>query len=173
MVAKIARHKIGADREKEKAISNIIEKARAAGENLLQAVQHDADAFNDYLDALRLPADTAEKQQIRSDKIQKTLARAIEVPCQTALDCFAAMQAAGEIAALGSFSTITDAAAGCKIAFAGVRISLWNVTVNLKYVTNLEYVKKMSEQCAKLLENSRTLHQENEKMIEARLAGMP
>ena len=68
--------------------------------------------------------------------------RAIEVPYQTAITSFDAMQAAREMVETGLAASITDAAVGCQIAMVGVRGGLWNVMVNLKGVQDPPYVKK-------------------------------
>ena len=165
MVAKIAQHKIGEIPEKENVISRLVEKAHAAKDKLLQAAGDDAEAFHAYLAALRLPSLTSDEQNFRAQNIQLALKRAIDVPYQTALVSFEAMQVAHEIALQGPLSTITDAAIGCEMAFVGVRGSLWNVGANLKHVKNPDYVQSMRGQCAILLENAQKLRLKNEKMI--------
>jgi glutamate formiminotransferase / formiminotetrahydrofolate cyclodeaminase len=172
MAAKIAQHKPGADSEKEKASSCIVEKAQAAKEKLLQSVDDDAEAFNAYLEALRLPSQIAAERDFRMHKIQAALKQAIEVPYQTAIAGFEAMQAAHEIALQGPSAAMPDAAAGCEIAFAGIRASLWNIIANLKHVEDPDFAKLMRGRCAMLLENATKLRQKNEKMIDEKLAEM-
>jgi formiminotetrahydrofolate cyclodeaminase len=153
--------------------SRIAETAKTAKEKLLRTIDEDAAAYNAYLHALRLPANSTEDAEFRARKIQEALQQAIEVPYQTALAGFEAMQAAHEIARQSPPAILTDAAAGCEVAFAGVIISLWNISANLKHVKDLDYANRMHRQCASLLQNALKLRQENEILIGQKLAIMP
>jgi glutamate formiminotransferase/formiminotetrahydrofolate cyclodeaminase len=168
MVANIEHHKID-DGEMEKIISCLAEKAQAAKEKLLQAVDDDAEAYNAYLEALRLPSDTTQEKAFRAKKIQDSLKQAVEVPYQTSLASFEAMQVAYDIAQQGHATLSTDAAVGCEIAFIGVRGSIWNVAANLKEIEDPQYVMTMRDRCAMLLEKAKQLRQKNESMIDEKL----
>ena len=106
--------------------------AQRLKDELLAAVAADADAFNAYLEALRMPAGTPQEKQLRERKVQEGLKQAVEVPYQTALAGYEAMQAAREMALHGLAASTTDAAVGCEIAYIAVRGGTWNVLVNLK-----------------------------------------
>ena len=170
MAAKIAEHKPTAGREKQAILARIAERAQTAHETLLQAVEDDAEAFRAYLDARRLPAKTADEQELRARQVETTLRQAIEVPYRTALTAFEAMQLAHEMAVQGAPVALTDAAVGCEIAFAAVRGSLWNVAANLEQIDDSDHTHKMRDQCADLLENARKLNQENGMLIDETLA---
>ena len=54
-------------------------------------------------------------------------------------------------ARLGKVVSITDAAVGAQMAYAGVRGGVWNVVINLKDITDAAYVADMQAQCSSLL----------------------
>ena len=146
MVANITHHKTN-DAEKLKLLVAVAEKAQAIKDKLLAAVDEDTEAFNAYLEALRLPADTPEQKQLRTEKMQAGLTIAVNVPYQTAVLSFEAMQAAREMVHHGLAASLTDAAVGCEIAFAGVRGGIWNVLTNLPQITDRRFVEEKRQQC--------------------------
>ncbi len=134
------------------------------------AVDDDTDAFNAYLQALRLPSETPEQQQLRAEKMQAGLRFAVDVPYQTAKLSFEAMGLARSMAEHGLAASMTDAAVGCEIAFAGVRGGIWNVLTNLPQITDRQYVADMQRQFAKLLAEARKVLQETSASVDGKLA---
>ena len=57
----------------------------------------------------------------------------------------------------GNPNCITDALMGFTIAFAGVRGGIWNVLINLKDITDADFVAEMRPTCAKLLDSASAL----------------
>jgi glutamate formiminotransferase/formiminotetrahydrofolate cyclodeaminase len=168
MVANITHHKT-ADGAARQQLAALAEKTQQLKERLLRAVDEDAAAFDAYLQALRLPAESPQEQQHRRQRVQEGLKQAIEVPYQTALAAFEAMQAAGEMVRLGLPASMTDAAVGCQAAFVGVRGGVWNVLVNLKGIHDPPYAQQMRRQCAELLQKATTLLAENAAEVDGRL----
>ncbi|MCC6126221.1 MAG: glutamate formimidoyltransferase [Pirellulales bacterium] len=173
MAAKIARRKTGGDRERDDALSRLVETALAAEAKLLQSVDDDAEAYRAYLDAKRMPAPTANERELRTRKIQDALKRTIDVPYRTALAGIEAMQAARDAARYGPPAVAADAALGCETAFVCVRGSLWNIAANLKQIDDPEYVERIQAQSAALLENAQNLRRENENVFHATLGLLP
>ncbi len=169
MVANITHHKTN-DPEKSKLLLTVAEKAQAVKEKLLAAVDDDTDAFNSYLQAMRLPSDTPEQQRHRTGKMQDGLRIAVDVPYQTAANSFEAMELARTMAEHGLAASLTDAAVGCEVAFAGVRGGIWNVLTNLPDITDRQYVEQMQRQCADLLAEARKVSQETSELVDAKLA---
>jgi glutamate formiminotransferase/formiminotetrahydrofolate cyclodeaminase len=173
MVANITYGKIaGIDREKEKIVLRIAEKAQSIKDRLLKAVDEDADAFNAYLEAMRLPANTPEEKQLREAKMQDGIKQAVNVPYRTALESYEAMQVAHEIVLAGNVASVTDGAVGCDIAFSGVRGGIWNVLINLKDVKDSSFVGDMRNKCDILLKQAETLLQNNGAYVDQKLAEM-
>jgi glutamate formiminotransferase/formiminotetrahydrofolate cyclodeaminase len=109
------------------------------------------------MDARRLPANTPEEQAHREATMQLGLKLAVKVPFHTAERSYAAMQAAWAVAQHGNANSITDAAVGAQIGFAGVRGAAWNVLINLKDITDPAFVREMRETCAQLTREAQTL----------------
>ncbi|GLH66911.1 glutamate formimidoyltransferase [Geothrix edaphica] len=149
MVANLAQG--GPDAEKDAKLIALAEKAQVLKDRLMVAVDADTNAFNAFMDARRLPDATPEQKTARQAAMQAGLKVAIDVPLDTAKTSFEALELAGEAARLGKVASITDAAVGAQMAYAGVRGGIWNVVINLKDITDAAYVADMQAECASLL----------------------
>jgi glutamate formiminotransferase/formiminotetrahydrofolate cyclodeaminase len=149
MVANLAQG--GPDAEKDARLIALAEQAQVLKDRLMVAVDADTNAFNAFMEARRLPDATPEQKAARQAAMQAGLKVAIDVPLDTARTSFAALELAGEAARLGKVVSITDAAVGAQMAYAGVRGGLWNVVINLKDITDATYVADMQSQCSGLL----------------------
>lgn len=103
------------------------EKLRAA---LSQAIEEDAAAFNGILQAFKLPKDTPEAEEKRTQAIETATLVAAEVPLQTARYAVRVMELAARAASLGNLNAITDAASGAAFAHAALTAAGYNVRVN-------------------------------------------
>jgi glutamate formiminotransferase/formiminotetrahydrofolate cyclodeaminase len=149
MVANLAQG--GPDTEKDAKLIALAEQAQVLKDSLMLAVDADTNAFNAFMEARRLPEATAEQKTARQAAMQAGLKVAIDVPFDTAKTSFAALELAGEAARLGKVASITDAAVGAQMAYAGVRGGVWNVVINLRDITDGAYVAKLQEECDRLL----------------------
>jgi glutamate formiminotransferase/formiminotetrahydrofolate cyclodeaminase len=169
MVANLWQDKVEAT-DAVAALLAAAEAAQRAKDRLLSAVDEDTQAFNAYLEARRLPANTPDEKRARNLKMQEGLQQAVKVPFRTAQDSYAAMQAAASAMRHGSLSSLTDGAVGVQMAFAGVRGGVWNVLINLKDIADPAFVAEMRAKCDALLAEARALLAEAAADADARLA---
>ena len=153
MVANLTQGK-AADKAAEQKLLALAQRAQGLKDALMLAVDEDTRAFAAYMGARRLPAGNAEEKILRDARMQEGLKAAVDVPLRTARFSYEAMQVAADCMQCGNPNSITDAMVGFTIAFAGVRGGIWNVLINLKDITDAEFVKQMRPACTKLLENA-------------------
>lgn len=156
MVANLTQGKAGSEAAEQQLLA-AAEKAQRVKDALMLAVDEDTSAFSAYMDARRLPAGTDAEKTYRHAKMQEGLKLAIEVPLRTARLSYEAMETAEMTMRHGNPNCITDALMGFTIAFAGVRGGIWNVLVNLKDITDTDFVAEMRPACAKLLDSASAL----------------
>jgi len=152
--------------------------ARIAGEaqkikaQLVIAVDADSDAFTGFMNALRMPQNTPEEKALRARKMQEGLKEAVAVPWATAEASYAAMRLAREVATIGNPNSLSDGAVGVQIAYAGVRGGLWNVLINLKDITDADYVVEKRAASERLLADARALAEETGTYVDGRMIAM-
>jgi glutamate formiminotransferase/formiminotetrahydrofolate cyclodeaminase len=104
--------------------------------------------------------------------MQLGLKRAVNVPYQTALASFVAMQSAWAVVEHGNVNSLTDGAVGAQIGYAGVRGAIWNVLINLKDITDPAFVRDMRNACGSLLEDAHALLAQVTQHVDRRLVEM-
>jgi glutamate formiminotransferase/formiminotetrahydrofolate cyclodeaminase len=171
MVANLTYGKEGTE-ARDAELARVAEEAQRIKDQLMTAVDADSDAFQGFMDALRLPQGTPGEKAERTRKMQEGLKAAVQVPWSTAEASYAAMQLARAVVTHGNPNSLSDGAVGVQIAFAGVRGGLWNVLINLKDVQDPAYVAEKRAACVALLAEARALADEAAGAVDERLSAM-
>jgi glutamate formiminotransferase/formiminotetrahydrofolate cyclodeaminase len=143
--------------EHERELLRIARTAQELKDKLIVGIDEDTNAFSAYLNALRLPKQTPEEKEIRAQQLQEGLKLAVRVPLETARLSCEAMEIALQAARQGNPSSVTDAAVGTTMAFAGVQGGVWNVRINLKGIKDPGFVTSANQECEHLLEEASDL----------------
>ena len=130
MVARLTVNKKKYDSVKDRMYS-IIEEAESLRVSLSKAVAEDAASFDGILQAMRLPKETPEQQEVRSAAIEQATIFAAQVPLETCRLALKVMELAIEVAASGNLNAITDAGSAAALAFAAQKGAGYNVKINL------------------------------------------
>ena len=150
MVASLTQGR-GGDPHVDAAMVEVSLEAQRVKDALIAAVDADTDAFTAYMEARRLPAASPEQKAARESAMQAGLKTAIAVPLESARASLAAMRLAERAARHGLPASITDAAVGVQLGFAGVRGGVWNAEVNLRDITDAGSVTATRAECSRLV----------------------
>lgn len=117
---------------------------------LLTGIQTDADSFDDYMTAMKLPKDTPEAKAARSQAMQNALKHAAEVPMENARRCAKVCEMALFSIKHGNKNVVTDALVSLLVARAGMRGALLNVKINLGSIRDEDFCTAMKSECIEL-----------------------
>jgi len=117
----------------------IIPPLHHAANKLIPMVDADTNAFNDYMDAMRLPKNTAEEIEIRNEAMQAGLKKAIDVPLTTMKIGDAAWEAFLGCAEHGNIASKSDIEVGARALEVGIWGAYKNVLINLPQITDEKY----------------------------------
>lgn len=138
----------------EKKLRNIIPPLHFAVQKLIPMIDADTNAFNDYLEAVRLPKNTEEEKKIRHNAMQEGLKKAIEVPLTT-------MRLANEIwdyviqtARIGNIASKSDVEVGAKALETGIWGAYKNVLINLPGIEDQEFKKNIVNEAEQIVKNA-------------------
>ncbi|GAB4328608.1 MAG: hypothetical protein Kow0037_03070 [Calditrichia bacterium] len=131
--------------------------AQEVKDKLLRAVDDDTNAFNDYMEARRMPQNTPEEKKARKEAIQNGLKQAVMVPLNTAKLSLQAEKIAARVVELGNINSVTDAGVGAQIAFTGVRGGIFNVLINLPQITDEAFKAEMKATCSQMEKEAQVL----------------
>jgi len=149
MVANLTANRRGSEAVDE-VLNEAAEIAQELKFQLINGVDADTNAFNVYMDARRLPSTTDEQKNKKQQAEQDGLKLAVQVPLNTAQASLRAIEVAETVVKYGNPNSITDVGVGAQMAFAGVKGGVYNVLINLKDITDPDFVSDMKITCAGL-----------------------
>ena len=100
-------------------------------EELSNAVETDAAAFETVMGAYRLPKDTPEQKEARTSSIQNATINAAHVPLHVAEGAVKVMELALRCVESANVNAISDAASAAAMAKAGLTAAGYNVRINV------------------------------------------
>jgi len=124
--------------------------ASALLEKLTRAVDEDAAAFNEVMDAYKLPKATDEEKKTRLATIQQAMKKAALLPLGVAGDCLIALKLAGRILPIGNANAASDAAVSGLMAYAAVHSALYNVKINLGFIKDADFCQDTRTRIAEI-----------------------
>lgn len=146
------------------------EKAKELRKRLMEIVDEDTNAFNDYMEALKLPKETDEDKEKRKQAMEDAMKGAVRVPLEGAQKSLEVVKLIGSFLKYGNQGAITDAGVASLLATAGVQGTAYNVLINLGSISDEEFNKDMRKQCDELVKEAKELRAEHEKVVFEKLA---
>ena len=123
-------------------MEKVIESMQKCRLELFQFADKDVQAFDEVMNAYKLPKDTQEKKKQRSEAIQKALENAAHVPYRTCRCLREVLNASEVVAKWGNVNAISDSISAAELARSAFNSAKANVLINVKYIKN-ESVKKL------------------------------
>jgi glutamate formiminotransferase / formiminotetrahydrofolate cyclodeaminase len=137
-------------------------------EALLASVDRDTDAFNDYMDAIGMPAASPVERERREQAMMEGLKKATLVPLETMQLADRAWEPIIVIATWGQFSSRSDVLVGAKALEAAVYGAHKNVLINLADIADEEFNRDIKNQADALLSRAGEKLKEVSDIIERR-----
>ncbi|MGB9771124.1 MAG: glutamate formimidoyltransferase [Candidatus Kapaibacteriota bacterium] len=135
---------------------------------LISMIDADANAFNEYMEAMRLPKTSPEEILTRENAMQEGLKKAIMVPLTTMRLAFQCWEALKEVARIGNISSKSDIEVGAKALETGIWGAYRNILINLPTLKDEDFKAKIIEEAEQIVEQSQQNLEDVIKIIEAR-----
>ena len=134
----VARLTIGKKQYKpvEEQMKVVLLRSEELRSELTRAVEEDAVAFFEVLEAFMLPKDTRENQTKRREAILTSTLGAARVPLEVSRRAVEVMQLTTEVIENGNINAITDGATGAALARSALTGAGYNIRINLKDLKN-------------------------------------
>ncbi len=153
MVANLSAHKRGWD-DKWEEFSCWADKGMKYQKILLDLVDEDTNAFNNIMDAFRLPKDTDIEKAKRKEAIQGATKNAILTPFKVMDTAYKSMEIMKIMAEIGNPNSVTDAGVGALCARTAVIGAFLNVKINCGDYEDKTFVKDILEKGQKLVDKA-------------------
>lgn len=123
-------------------------------QELVALIDKDTEAFNTFMEALRLPKETEEQIETRKKAMADAAIISMNVPLETAEKSLEVLRHLGSLARYGSKNCISDAGVGALCANAAVASAVMNVRINLGSVKDEAVAKHADQSCRAYLEEA-------------------
>ncbi|MCB0742781.1 MAG: glutamate formimidoyltransferase [Ignavibacteriae bacterium] len=153
----------------DRELFHIAKECQEIKDKLLNAIDEDTNAFNDYMAARRLPNKTYEEKRNRDNAMLDGLKKAVSVPLTTAEESFKAIKIAMTVAKLGNPKSITDVGVGAQMAYSGVLGGVYNVLINLNDIKDEKFCTEMKNKCESLKQTAQEKLEEVLTYVESKL----
>jgi glutamate formiminotransferase/formiminotetrahydrofolate cyclodeaminase len=142
-----------------------------AMKQLIPMIDADTNAFNDYMEAMRLPKHTDEEKKVRNQKMQDGLKKAIDVPLTVMRICDSCWQWMIEMSKYGNIASSSDLAVGAKSLETGSWGAFKNVEINLPQIEDAEYKSNVLKEANEILDRAKKGLKKVESILEKRKEG--
>ena len=139
MVAKLT-YGVRKFEQHEMALRKIIPVLNKVTLDLIPMIDADTNAFNDYVEAVRMPQKTDTEKNARFEKMQAGLKKAIEIPLTTMKIGDSAWEAMIEAAKIGNIASKSDIQVGARALELGIWGAWKNVLINMKDIQDTSFV---------------------------------
>lgn len=138
----------------EKDMIDIAVKAETIRQKMLNYIEEDCDAFNIVMDAFKLPKETDEEKNNRTNAIQDGLKKAASVPFEIAETAYEILDLAEFVVLKGNSNAVTDGLISAMTARTAVLAALLNVKINLDSIKDEEFVVDLRKKVIALEQDS-------------------
>ena len=144
----------------EEEMNDIAAKASELRNKLTAAIDRDAEAYSEVMDAFKFPRATDQEKEVRKLEIQKAFKHAALVPMEVANLAVKVIDLAGRAVDGGNKNAVTDGVVAAMNARTAALAALYNVKINLGSIEDDEFVKKMTREVNDLEQQARDKEKE-------------
>jgi formiminotetrahydrofolate cyclodeaminase len=131
-------------------LQTVLAMAEGLRATFARLVDADADAFNRLMDAYSLPKDTDDQKALRTAAVQEATKEASLVPLECMKHGIDAIALARSVAEKGNVNSASDAGVSALLLGASIEAAALNVMVNLRGITDMEFVEWKSSEVASI-----------------------
>ncbi len=152
----------------ESRMKDIVQRAEALRTELQAAVDADAQAFNEVMQALKMPRSSEPEVSARADALETATIRAAEIPLQAATRAAEVLDLALELAEKGNASAVSDSGTAGALAAAALRAASLNVQINAAGMRDEAKAKSLVERMRSLQASAEKTQSSLRKILQER-----
>lgn len=147
----------------------ILTKCESLRNELTELIDKDTAAFNQVMDAFKMPKDNDEQREQRKNKIQLALKNATHSPLKIAQLCYDLLNLNIVIAEKGNVNSITDTGVSALLANTGIESAALNVRINLGSIKDEKFIEETEKELKEIEENAEELTNKIMKIVKAKM----
>ena len=154
----------------DKEIRAVLPKLYETTQRLIPMIDRDMQAFDEYMQAMRLPKETEIEQKIRNERMQFGLKKAIEVPLNTMKIANSIWNEVKQIAQYGNIASHSDVEVGARALEVGIWGAYRNVLINLPQIEDQSFKENVLEEANQIVKFAEMSCKEVLEIIEKRIS---
>lgn len=155
----------------ERDVREILKEADKLKEELSGLIQKDIEAYARFSQVSRMPRDTSELKEKRTQALQIALKDATQVPLTTAKLALRSIELAQLLLSRGNPNLITDVGVGALLADAALQSAALNVQINLGYIKDEEFKRRTNSTLSLMLSQDQEIKDKVIKGVRDALVG--
>jgi glutamate formiminotransferase/formiminotetrahydrofolate cyclodeaminase len=159
MVSALTHEKKGFELTKDEMESIGLE-AQHLKDRFIALVDEDTSAFNQMMDAGRLPSKTETEKSDKKSAMEKAAKNGVNIPMETAESALKILEMTAVLVEKGNPNSVSDAGVAAEMAHGAVRGGIMNVRINLSGIGDQEFVKEAIEKSETLIRKADSLQDE-------------
>ncbi len=140
-------------------------RAQELKDSLLQSVDEDTRAFNQVMEAFRLPKGSEDQAREKEAAVEKASRLATLVPLSVLEKCVPLLELALTVAQKGNKNSLSDAGVAAAAAEAAAAGAFYNVKINLPGIQEEAFKREVSEKAGELMKQVSRLGEEARTLV--------
>jgi methenyltetrahydrofolate cyclohydrolase len=141
-------------RDVEGELNAVLARTEQLRGQLAEMIEEDVESFGAVIAAYAMPRKTQEELALRAQAIQAALKEATQVPLRCCRVCCEIIDLSAVAAQKGNTNVLSDAGVAVLAAHAAVRSGALNVMINVKAITDHQFVTHQVAELDKLLSHA-------------------
>lgn len=123
-------------------------------DQLALLIDEDTHAFNQIMEAIRLPKNTEQEKSFRNQKLHDATQNAIEVPLKVMKICFGGFELMRQMEERGNPNSLSDVGVGVACLHTAITGAYMNVLINCKDFSDTAYVTMVKSEAESLFQRA-------------------
>lgn len=152
--------------EEKNNFNKAIEKIKEIKIKLMETVDKDAESFNIFMDAMKLPKNTEEEKLIRKEAISEAAIKSTQTPFDILKYSYELISLFDIILKYGNSGVITDIASAYILIYGASKGSVLNININMPLIEDKNFLEKIKKNSLNYIETIEYSYREIEKKLE-------
>lgn len=152
--------------EEKNNFNKAIEKIKEIKIKLMETIDKDAESFNIFMDAIKLPKDTEEEKLIRKEAISKAAVQSTQTPFDILKYSYELVSLFDIILKYGNSGVITDIASAYILIYCASKGSVLNININMPLIEDKIFLENIKKNSLNYIEKIEYSYREIEKKLE-------
>lgn len=152
--------------EEKNHFNNAIEKIKEIKIKLMETIDKDAESFNIFMAAIKLPKDTEEEKLIRKEAISKAAVKSTQTPFDILKYSYELVSLFDTILKYGNSGVITDIASAYILIYCASKGSVLNININMPLIKDKIFLENIKKNSLNYIEKIEYSYREIEKKLE-------